>query len=103
MMKHLTTLVTNEAAQCAKDVLKKLHEVDADVVPLNTQGSIGTVYELWVGDHEDMGLLALCVESYVIGRYHGLELGMNQRTGGLEEAQANTQADVDHHEASPWH
>lgn len=100
-MKHLTTLVTLEAANGAQQVLKELHEVEAHISDVDTQGSVGVVYELWVGNHEDMGLLALCVEAYVIGRRHGVDLWTQDHD--LQEIQANTQADVDHHEASPWH
>jgi hypothetical protein len=107
IMKHLTTLVTEEAAMGAKKVLKLLHEVPADIRIFDTQGSVGNVYELFIGDNEDMGLCALCVESYVIGRQDGFVGASNlfgeDAANQLDAMQADIQADVDHHEASPWH
>jgi glycine cleavage system aminomethyltransferase T len=61
------------------------------------------VYELHIADTEDMGLCALCVESYVLGRQAGFALLQKDYGNDWDEMGANIQADVDHHEASPWH
>jgi hypothetical protein len=102
-MQHLTTLVTEEAAQGVQKVLKLLHEVESELRVVDTQGSIGNVYELYVDDADDVSWLMHSVEAYVMGRAAGFELLQKNYGNDWDAMHANIQADVDHHEASPWH